>query len=320
MAKLKVGILMGGPSAEHNVSLETGKNIIENLDKRKYQPVPIKISKRNYWLVSGKRLTFVKALKKINLVFNALHGTFGEDGTVQGLLESLGIPYTGSGILTSALAMDKPKSRMIFKEKGLDVPQFYLSEGKISKTLAGKIKGKQDWLVKPINQGSSIGITIVKNKNKIAEAIKKALLYSRPVMIEEYLQGREVTGAILGNFRNQRAYPLPIIEIIPPKNHNLFDYQVKYDGTTKEIVPAKLSKSLTKKVQETARRAYLALDCQGYARVDMIISRRKVYVLELNTLPGLTKESLVPKAAEKASLSFPKLLDHIIKEALAQKK
>lgn len=323
MPKLKVAVLMGGKSSEHEISLATGENIIKNLDAKKYQVIPIKITRDNQWIRQKKILEAEKALKKIDVVFNALHGEYGEDGTIQGILEFLGVPYTGSGVLASALGMDKVKSRDLFRLSGLLTPANVVLKKEIwtrkSEIIQNVIKKtKVPVVVKPTCLGSSVGVSIVRKKDNFKQALKESFQQSEEILLEDYIDGREVTCGILENFNGEKIFTLPVTEIIPPDGR-FFDYEVKYNGQTQEITPARISPQLTEKVQKTAQQAHQILGCQGYSRVDMIINNQSVYVLELNTLPGLTKVSLFPQAAKTAGLGFPQLLDHLISLALEKR-
>lgn len=302
MKKLNIAVLMGGISSEHEISLISGQNVLDYLNKEKYNVTPIVISKAGEWLINDARKTIDEALKGIDVVFNALHGEYGEDGKIQGLLDCFGVKYTGSGVLASALGMDKPRSYELFKLHGLTVPK------------AVTLKNFKKCVVKPSCLGSSVGISIVSDKKDLKKAIEKAKEKCDEVIIEEYIDGLEVTCGIIDNYKGQKHFALPITEIIPPPGR-FFDYEVKYDGSTQEITPAKIDKNLAKKIQETTRKAHQILGCKGYSRTDFIIWGNRVYILEVNTLPGLTKESLLPKAAKIAGIEFSELLDIIINNA-----
>jgi D-alanine--D-alanine ligase len=323
MSKLKVAVLMGGKSSEHEISLATGENIIKNLDAKKYQVIPIKITKDNQWTRQGKILEAEKALKETEVAFNALHGEYGEDGTIQGVLEFLGVLYTGSGVLASALSMDKVKSRALFRLFGLLTPanvvlskETWTKKPEIIQDIIKKTKLPA--VVKPTCLGSSVGVSIVREEKRFNQALKEAFHRTEKILLEDYIDGREVTCGILEDFNKEKAFALPVTEIIPPDGH-FFDYQVKYNGQTQEITPAKIDLELTKKIQKIAQQAHQILGCQGYSRVDMILNNQDVYVLELNTLPGLTAVSLFPQAAKAVGLEFPQLLDHLINLALEKK-
>lgn len=318
MAKrLKVGIFFGGKSPEHDISVMSGREVLKNINKEKYVAIPIFISKDGAsWKIgeNEKRLDSPAALKKlIDIAFIVMHGPFGEDGTIQRLLEKYNIPYTGSGVLASVIGMDKVKSQMAFKNAGLTVPNgIVFKKGQRQSIIWQKLK--PPIFVKPNNQGSSVGTSKVNSKKELPKALKTAFLYSDEVLIDEYIDGTEITGAVLGN-ENSRA--LPIVEIVPKRE--FFDLEAKYDANlTDEIVPARISKALTKKAQEAAICAYEAVGCQAFGRVDMILKGDKVYVLEVNTIPGLTPVSLFPKAAKAAGISYTRLLDKIISFSLGK--
>lgn len=302
MKKLNIAVLMGGMSSEHEISLISGQNVLKYLDRKKYRVKPVIISRQGDWSIGG-RIAVDKALKGVDVAFNALHGEYGEDGCIQGLLESFGVKYTGSGVLASALGMDKIKSYELFKLYGLNVPKSVTE------------KDFKKCVVKPSCLGSSVGISIVDNKKDLKMAINKAKERCDTVIIEEYIDGHEMTCGIIDNFKGQKHFALPVTEIIPPPGR-FFDYEVKYDGSTQEITPARINGSLNKKIQEAAINAHQILGCRGYSRTDFMVRKNKIYVLEINTLPGLTKESLLPKAAKVAGIEFPDLLDIIIKNAL----
>lgn len=295
MKKLRMAVLMGGKSPEHEVSLATGAEVINNLDKKKYQIFPIVLPKTNSFSI---RIITCRP----DVVFIAMHGPFGEDGTIQGMLELAGIPYTGAGVLASALGMDKIMFRKIMTAEGIPIPECFEILSKI----------KFPVVVKPSSQGSSVGVSIVRVKKDLPSALKKAFKLGPRVMVEKYLSGREVTCGVLGN---KNPIALPVVEIVPKKE--FFDYEAKYmPGKSEEIVPARISKKLTKEIQDLAVRVYEAIDCRGFGRVDMIISEGKPFVLEINTIPGLTPLSLFPKEAAAAGITYPQLLDRLIELAL----
>lgn len=329
--KIKVGVLMGGPSFEHEVSLATGKNILDNLDKIKYQPVAIKLSTSGkQWFLNGRLTSMPRALKSCDIIFNALHGAFGEDGRVQALLEYYGARYTGSGIAASALAMDKLRSREIFKLAGFCVPRtLEVKTGENYQARLNLFVTKITGLpvvIKPCSNGSSVGVQIINNSSKLVEVIDKTFKLDKKVLVEEYIKGKEVTCGVLENFDPVKSdghgasgepTALPITEIIPVKGHKFFNYDAKYkSGHCQEITPAQIDEATREKVQEIAIRAHQLLGCHGYSRTDMILRNDIIYVLETNTLPGLTTNSLIPQAAKVAGLTFSQLLEKIIENSL----
>lgn len=309
--KLKIAVLMGGISSERDISLATGRNVVSFLDKEKYEVFAIEIKDKTSWINKLNK-------KCPDLAFIALHGKFGEDGKIQALLDDLEITYTGSGVLASMLAMDKLITKQIFKAESISTPSYviidqqqYYFEGQES---IGRILSqlKLPLVIKPSASGSSIGVTIVKDKKDIKGALKAAFKEGKQVLIEKYIKGREITVPVLGN-KNPKA--LPVIEIAPKRD--FFDLKAKYDPELcDEIVPARISRKLAQRAQDLALKVYKAFGCCGFARVDMIIKKPKIFVLEINTIPGLTENSLVPKSAKAAGIEFPQLLDKIIEYAL----
>lgn len=313
---------MGGPSAEHDVSLATGWNVVQNLDRSKYEPFGIRITQDKEWMIRGRKTAEVKALENCDVVFNALHGTFGEDGRFQALLEYYGKKYTGSGITASALAMDKLRSREMFRLNGFTTPKtLKIKKGENYQALlnvfANKVAG-YPVVVKPCSNGSSFGISVVGSQPQLDKAVKAAFRIDKKVLVEEFIAGTEVTCGVLENLNGHSASALPVTEILPKKGHKFFDYSAKYKtGHSDEITPARIDDETTKRVQDLAVKAHNLLGCRAYSRTDMIIKGKEIYILETNTLPGLTNNSLLPKAAFAAGLTFPQLLDKIIESSLA---
>jgi len=318
---------MGGNSSEYEISLMSGREVIKNLNPNKYNIFPVNINRdgKNWQIGKSATLSYhsstdkkVKSINKtinasiltdnkIDIVFIALHGPNGEDGRVQGFLELAGIPYTGSKVLSSAIAMDKVLSRQILEKTGLKVPKYLIYKKNDTLNIIWQ-KFKLPIIVKPPDQGSSVGITKVVNKKNLKSALRKAFKYSSMALVEEFIEGTEITSGILGN---DKLVVLPLIEIV--SKNDFFDYEAKYNELKcDEICPARINKKLSKKAQDVAKKAYQALGCKGFGRVDMIIKDGNIYILEVNTIPGLTAVSLLPKAAREAGISYSKLLDKII--------
>ena len=303
MRKRTVALLSGGISSEREVSLNSGNQVFEALDKEKYNII------RYDPKTDLPRL--VGDAKKIDVALIILHGPFGEDGTVQGMLDLLGIPYQGSGVLGSALAMNKTIAKYLYQQAGLPVPPFVVVDHNAD-VVTGDIVSQLGLpiVVKPVEGGSSVGMSIVKTEQDLADAVGKALKYDASVLLEAYIEGVELTGGVLGN---DVVEALPLIEIVPNKDHEFFDYEAKYvAGITKEICPARVDQQITEKAQDYARRAHRALSCRGYSRTDMILKDGELFVLETNTIPGMTATSLFPQAAKAGGLSFSQLLDRLI--------
>ncbi len=302
--RLRVAVLMGGPSAEHEVSLNSGKNVLRSLDKKKYEAKAVVVSKKGLWPFPVKDLK-----KKFDLVFIAMHGEYGEDGTIQKILDKIKIPYTGSGARASALGMDKNKTQKAFERAGLRVPLYTTNLRKVSAI-------GMPLVVKPLDRGSSVGVTIVHSYGDFVPALKTALRYSPSLMFERFIKGKEFTCGVV-DYHGQTVALLPT-EIVPKVSH-FFDYQAKYtDGGSEEITPPRyLSQQQIAQLQKTAVQAHQAIGCRGYSRTDFILGNDgKFYVLEINTLPGLTEASLLPKAARAVGIKFPELLDIIIQSSL----
>jgi D-alanine-D-alanine ligase len=307
MGKLRVALLSGGRSAEREVSINSANQVYQALDKEKYDI-------RRYD-PRDDLAKLVTDAREIDVALIILHGRLGEDGTIQGMLELLDIPYHGSGVLGSALGMNKIIAKRLYEHAGLPVARWLILQGDEPDpvSLVEKTFGLPA-VVKPEQEGSTIGITIVRKPEDLGPALELARRYDRLVLVEEYLTGVEITGAVLGN-RTPQA--LPLVEIIPGDKYGFFTYEAKYTpGATREICPARLSDALTRKAQDYAVRAHKALKCRGYSRTDMIACDDEVYILETNTIPGMTATSLFPQAAAAAGISFAKLLDRLIELAL----
>ncbi len=311
MGKIKLALLSGGISSEREVSLSGAYQVYDVLDKEKYD-----ITRYD---PATDLLQLVKDAESIDAALLILHGPYGEDGTVQGLLELLDIPYQGAGVLGSALAMNKLASKRMYEQAGIPVPAYldFVKGEKVDihgcvQTLGLPI------VVKPASAGSSVGMTIVKKEKDLEAAIAKAFDQDETILLEEYVKGLELTCAVLGN---QDVEALPVIEIIPGEGHEFFDYEAKYVvGRTQEICPARIEDSVRDRVQELAVTAHKSLFLRGYSRSDMILSDQGVVVLETNTIPGMTETSLLPRAAKVGGYAFPELLDRLIELSMEKRR
>lgn len=328
---MKIGLLAGGASPEREVSIESSKYIYEALlelghevfladpalgedqpeNAEMYFADPEKngISEKNY-----NKAVDLMVNNGVELVFNGLHGEFGEDGRIQALLELSGLPYTGAGVLSSAIAMDKAASKIMFRHFGVNTPEWLLihSNDYNLSVLLEDIKSRIGYpcIIKPNNQGSTIGLTLCEEESQVEEALKLAGEYSDKIIIEEYITGAEIAVGILGDLE------LPLCRIIP--KHKLYDYECKYtDGMSEYEVPAAIDEKTTAMLKQYARLAYSAVECESYGRVDFLLrnSDNKAYCLEVNTLPGLTSHSLLPKMARHAGISFTRMVDLIIRNS-----
>ena len=300
-------VLMGGLSGERKISLLTGKACSKALKKKGYKVVDL--DAKGYFVDELKQL-------KPKIVFNALHGKYGEDGFVQSILESLKIPYTHSGVLSSSLAMDKELSRLIFIKNNLKVPKYFLlqkdHEGNLNKKINNK-KIKFPIVIKPINEGSSLGVSICKNKKQFTSKYKKLKENYDRILVEEYIPGREIQVAVMG----EKA--LGAIELVPRRQ--FYDYTAKYSNTarTRHIMPAPLSPKKYKEILGLAKKAHELLGCRGITRSDFRFFKNKFYLLETNTQPGLTKLSLVPEIAQYCGIKFEDLIVWMTENANSNK-
>ncbi len=304
---MRLALIAGGKSSEREVSLKSGNQVYQALNKDKYD------IRRYDPLTDLGRL--VQDAKELDAALIIMHGRGGEDGSMQGLLDLLEIPYQGSGVLASALAMNKELSKIIYRQAGLKVPAALTFTRETAPT-PQEIKAKLGLpvVIKPVNEGSSIGITKAETLKALKTGLAAAFGLDNRVLVEEFIQGIEVTGGVLGNTRLQA---LPLVEIIPSDVYAFFDYEAKYQpGATQEICPARLDAELARRAQECALTAHQALGCRGYSRTDMMVKDGEIYVLETNTIPGMTATSLFPQGAQAAGLEFPYLLDTLISLAL----
>lgn len=303
----KVLVLAGGRSSEYDVSISSANQVISNLNKEKYISKLVTISKEE------GDIEFVKEIQefKPDVVFIAMHGSFGEDGRLQGLLDFLGVPYVGSGVLASSVGMEKCVFKRYISTFDVLLPKWETAASVEELEKKIEIVG---WpcVVKPINGGSSIGVTILKDKNNIQKAFEEALEGNEYVLVEEYIKGMEVTCGVIGN---EEKIALPLVEIVPKSE--FFDYEAKYsDGASDEIVPARINDDITNKVKKESLKVYEAVGARDFARVDFLIKDNTPYLLEINTIPGLTPNSLLPKEARAVGIEYPELLDKLIEMAL----
>lgn len=359
--KVNVGVIFGGKSAEHEVSLMSATSIIKAIDKEKYNVVPIGITKEGCWMIYngpieeiesghwegisnkllrdkpkenafsiipiGKKGSDIPSMippglaNKIDVVFPVLHGPYGEDGTIQGLLEIADIPYVGAGVLSSSLCMDKIYAKKLFELEGLNVVEYFVVlRSKLSKHMDDYIsiiekQFQYPLFIKPANLGSSVGITKAHSRDELINGIKEAAKYDRRILIERGMLCREIECAVLGNDDPQASV---VGEIIP--SHEFYDYESKYfdDGKSKLIIPANIPKNKSDEIRQMAVTAYKALDCSGLSRIDFFLENEtnNVYINEINTMPGFTKYSMYPLLWQETGLPYHKLIDKLIQLAL----
>lgn len=357
MQKINLAVIFGGQSGEHEVSLSSARAVLKNLNQEKYQIIPIAITKNGNWLIGekGARYLEINANKagkegaisleesqslvtilsekrsllnyaegevsgvKIDLVFPLIHGPFGEDGRLQGMLDMLGVPYVFSGVLAHALGMNKPKAKILAKNCGVAVARDLVitkknfNSDKIVEALGLPL------VFKPSELGSSVGVSIVKNQSELERGFFKALNHGNEVIAEQYIKGRELTVTVMGN---ETPRVLAITEIIPLISE-FYDYKAKYEsGGSRHVCPAEISSILQKKVEDYAIKTYRAIGCRDLARVDFMCSEdeKEAYFIDINTIPGMTPTSLAPEAAKVAGLDFSTFLDKLIEGAMERQK
>jgi D-alanine-D-alanine ligase len=303
--KIKIGVLFGGKSAEHEVSLKSAKNVINALDKNKYQVVSRKINKDGKFKLS--------IVENFDVIFPVMHGPFGEDGSMQGLLKLADVPFVGPSVLGSAVGMDKDVMKRLFRDAGIPIGKFIalktsdkINFNKIKKELGLPL------FIKPANMGSSVGVSKVRNEKELRKAIKEAFKFDTKIVIEENIPGREIECAVLGNEVPMASIPGEIIA-----NQDFYSYDAKYiaEGSVAEI-PAKIPQKTAKKIQELAIKVFGVLNCEGMGRVDFFLKKNgEVVVNEINTIPGFTNISMYPKLWEASGIALPKLLDRLIELA-----
>jgi len=315
--KIRVGVLRGGPSSEYEVSLKTGAHVLRNLPDT-YHPQDIFISKTGAWHMDGLERTPEKILSHVDVIFNALHGEFGEDGKVQYILESFGKPYTGSGISASALGMNKLLSKKAFASTGIKTPYYYVlqeNEATPENILYVFKNFPMPAIIKPLSGGSSVGMSIARDLLTLEQAVRHAFTHSNSVLVEEFINGKEASCSVIEGYRGFQHYtPLPV-EIV--HDMTFFDYYAKYSGASAHRCPGNFTRAESDMLQKLAVQAHKAVNARHYSHSDFIISpNRGVYILEINTLPGLTPHSLFPKSLEPVGATFSEFLDHVITLAL----
>ena len=327
MARIRVGVLRGGISSEYDVSLKTGANVLANLPADKYKAVDILITKDGEWHIGGLPITGYDLAANVDVVWNALHGTYGEDGQVQKILETIGIPFTGSDSASSLVGMNKVLTKEQFKKMGIKTPAWAVAimPDMSAENYSGEIlecakdiyrKIPPPWIIKPLSGGSSIGISIARSLPEIALALEKVFEAGDDALAEEFITGKEATCGVVDNFRGQKTYALLPTEIRKPHDTH-WKFEDKYNGSTEEICPGNFSKEESRKIQQLSIQIHEGLGLRHYSRSDFIIHpKRGIYALEVNTLPGLTSESLLPKSLGAVGANMEQFLEHVLTIAL----
>lgn len=355
--KINLAVVFGGKSGEHEVSLSSTRGVMKNLDKEKYNVIPIAITKKGNWLIGDKGAEYIQMnenkigkegaislddsqklvtikdseksisnytegelKEKIDLVFPILHGPYGEDGRLQGMLDMLGVPYVFSGVLSHAIGMNKPKAKIIAAKFGVPIPEdIVINKGENYNLDDIMEKLSLPMMVKPSELGSSVGISLAKTKENLEKGIRDAFSHGDEVILEQYIKGREFTVTVMGN---EDPKALAITEIIPLISE-FYDYKAKYeDGGSKHVCPAEISKEDEKKLKDYAVATFKAIGCNDLARVDFLWSEKthEYYFTDINTIPGMTPTSLAPEAAKLAGMSFSEFLDELIEGAMKRGK
>jgi D-alanine-D-alanine ligase len=336
--KIRVGVIFGGRSGEHEVSLRSAESIMRFLDPSRYEVVPLAITPEGHWLTAGNAVAMLPAGKAIEAVlkegtpmtlapepraegvvdvfFPIVHGTYGEDGTLQGLLELAGVPYVGAGVLGSAVGMDKDVMKRLLREAGLPIGDYWVTRSRDVDTFVKELGSQLPYpvFVKPANLGSSVGISKAHDQSELPAALSLAAQFDRKIVVEKGIEAREIELSVLGNDDLRASIPG---EIVPARE--FYDYQAKYiDDDSRLLIPAPLTPEQVRDAQDLAIRSFQALECAGLARVDLFLEKPtgKFFVNEINTLPGFTSISMYPKLWEASGLPYSQLLDRLIELAL----
>jgi D-alanine-D-alanine ligase len=330
---IRVGVVRGGISSEYDISLQSGATILDVLREHhadKYQPVDILISKDGEWHIAGRTISPERLMRDVDVIWNALHGEYGEDGQIQQLLEQLHIPYTGSGPVASAIGMNKKMTKDKARQLGVRVtdeymiPDYRKQHGIVPEVYFKEhaqnvfLKFSPPWIIKPVSGGSSIGVSIVKTREELLNAIKKTAELSTDIIVEPYIKGRDATVAVADNFRNEKVYSFLPVEICPP-SERFYDYKAKYTGESVHYSPGRFSQEEKEELQDFAKRIHEGIGLRHCSRSDFVVTPKGAYFLEVNTLPGMTGESNLPLSLEPVGSHLPEFVDHILQLALGRK-
>jgi len=329
MTRVVVAVLMGGASPEHDISLETGRNVAAALDRSRYDVRPVVIGRDGMWTLAesstpvelGAAAEFLK--DETDVVFIAMHGPYGEDGRVQGFLDMLGVPYTGSGVRASSVAMDKALCKDVVARHGVTVPRHVVVSDQSWQTGRDGVLDEVErdigypCVVKPVGQGSSVGMGIPQDERALAELMPQALDEGPNAMVEQYIAGTEITGSVFGTPEIGSVRAFPVTEIVPVAG-DYFDFESKYtEGGAQEIVPARIRPELAERARQISVTVHTVLGCQGMSRSDMIVSGDDIFFIEVNTIPGMTDLSLYPQAAAADGIEFGELVGMLVEDARA---
>lgn len=325
MIKTTVAVLRGGPSSEYEVSLRTGAEVLGALDPERYAARDIFIDREGQWHLRGAAMLPERALRGVDVVFNVVHGEYGEDGRLHHILDTLGVPYTGSERYATTLAFNKQRSKEEVSKLGISVARGVVAdqpaEGALEDMTQVLFRSfPMPAVVKPVIGGSSVGITLARDFHSLRDGLERAFTIAPKALVEEYIRGREATVGVIDHFRGEKTYALLPVEIIPPSASPFFDYEAKYSGITQEICPGNFSAAEKEALMDLARRAHEGLGMRDYSRSDFIVSKRGIYFLEINSAPavGLTEGSLMPRAVRAVGSKLSDFISHIIELARAR--
>ena len=321
MHKYRIAVLRGGPSEEYDVSLRTGESVLAALESERYEPLDVVITRAGEWLLQGRVREPHELLASVDGVFIALHGAYGEGGTLQRLIERLHVPYTGSRAFPSAVARSKAIAKDRLAQAGVRMPRHML----VGASARDNVQGLADsiaelfgpkYIVKPTNSGASLGVRIAENRAVLPAVLSEALAEYEQVLVEEYIAGREATCGVVENFRGERLYALPSVEIIPPSGAVFFDYQAKCSASAGTVCPSTFSLREKDELAHLARLAHETLELSQYSRSDFIVGKDGIYFLETNTLPWLTENTPIQKALEVVGCPYEHFVNHLMADAL----
>jgi D-alanine--D-alanine ligase len=320
--KYKVAVLRGGPSSEYEISLKTGKSVVENLRNR-HQVLDVVIDMHGDWYHNGILVSPAQVLSNVDVVFNAMHGEYGEDGKVQQILEQINVPFTGPKALSAMQTIRKDHARKVFDDLGLKTPIAAIVEKTYDiEKVAYEVFRKMPMplILKPLDKGSSLGVTIVKDFRSFVDALSALFVHTDKVLVEEYIKGKEATVGVIEGFRDQELYPLFPTEIVLPEGKDIFDYDAKMNSQIKNVCPGCFSKQENEMLQRAAIAAHRGLGLRHYSRSDFIVHpKRCVFILETNALPALGESALICKSLDACGAKFDDFLDHVLALATSKK-
>lgn len=321
MALIRVAILRGGPSAEHDISMQTGTSVLQAISPDEFEVWDVIITRSGEWIMNGRSWFPERLLALVDVVFVALHGSFGEDGGVQKVLDRAGVRYTGSGVYPAALSFNKMFTKDALRESGIKMPPHFPVSAESRQNVHAVSERISDlfgpqYVIKPVSSGSSVGTMMVQNPALLPRALDDALAQFDQVLVEKKIIGKEATCGVVDRFRGEERYALPPVEITPPIKSPFFDYNAKYGGETEEFCPGRFSKDEKNEIERASRLAHDTLGLRQYSRSDFMIAPDGVYFLEINSLPGLTEQSLFLKALDAVGSTYKELIRHLLQDAL----